>query len=200
MLSAKGNWVDLHYRQGQIGGACAVYSLAFCMLYEQMVDSIDAKGRSNGNRLLHELFDNHGMVRPGFSFKNLKAIIDRYKKKSWDVYTYKDTPKKCVDNICQEIDANRTPIIGIDYNEYDLGHAMLAVGYEYKDKPTKIFCLDPGAPAPKTAIWNSYIDVRDLRMPSTYVNNDPQYDPLKCRVSDYIILHDKERDDLIDYY
>ena len=175
MLSAKNKWVDLHYQHGQIGGACAVYSVAFCMLYEQMVNDIEAKGRSKGDRLLRELFDRYGMIRPGFYFSDLKAIIDKYKKKSWMVDLFDDSPKRYIEGICQEIDAKRTPIIGIDYKGSEHGHAMLSVGYEidkYEDKPTKIFCLDPCAPAPRTAIWNSYVDVHDLRKPSTHVNND----------------------------
>lgn len=197
VVSAKGNWVNLHYQQGQIGGACAVYSVAFCMLYEQMVNDIETKGRSRGDRLLRELFDRYGMIRSGFYFIDLKAIIDKFKKKSWKVDVIEGSPKRCVEGICQEIDAERTPIIGIEYKGSVHGHAMLAVGYEfdkYEKKPTKILCLDPGAPAPKTAIWNSYIDVRDLRKPSTYVNNDPQYEPSKCRLTDYLVLHNTDWD------
>lgn len=198
VLSKDGRWIKLHYKQGDIDGACAVYSVAFCMIYEQMIDGIDASGRTSGDRLLRELLDNYGLVRPGFRFKDLKTIIDRYKKKSWRVEYCPDTPKYCVQGICSEINDDLTPIIGIDYSGGKLGHALLAVGYEYDEesgKVSKIFCLDPGAPTPRTAIWNSYIDVNNLRKPSIYVNNDPEYLPEKCSLSDYMILHDTDLDE-----
>ena len=198
VLSKDGRWIKLHYKQGEIDGACAVYSVAFCMIYEQMIDGIDASGRTSGDRLLRELLDNYGLVRPGFRFKDLKTIIDKYKKKSWRVEYNPGTPKYCVQRICSEIDDDLTPIIGIDFACSKLGHALLAVGYEYDEesgKVSKIFCLDPGAPTPRTAIWNSYIDVNDLRKPSIYVNNDPDCLPEKCRLADYMILHDTDLDE-----
>lgn len=64
---------------------------------------------------------------------------------------------------------------------------MLAEAYEYDEEDNqklKIFCLDPSSPAPKTTIWNSYIDAQYLRKPSTYVNHNPCCEPYKCRVTD----------------
>lgn len=198
VLSKEGKWINMHYQQGEIGGACAVYSVAFCMLYEQMVSDVEAAGRSKGDRLLRDLFDNYGMIRQGFYFRDLKAIIDKNKKKTWDINLFEGSPKRCVEGIRCEIDVDRTPIIGIDYKDEEFGHALLAVAYEFDEqynKTLKIFCLDPGAPAPRTSIWNSYIDVQDLRKPSTYVNDDLKCLPSKCRVSNYIVLHDTDRDD-----
>ena len=198
VLSKDGKWIKLHYKQGDIDGACAVYSVAFCMLYEQMIDGIDASGRTSGDKLLRELLDNYGLIRSGFHFKDLKTIIGKYKKKSWIIEHYPGTPKYCVQGICSEIDNDLTPIIGIDYLGYKLGHALLAVGYEYNEesgKVSKILCLDPGASTPRTAIWNSYIDVNDLRKSSVYVNNDPDYMPDKCRLVEYMILHDTDLDE-----
>ena len=204
VLSKDGNLIRLHYKQGEMDGACAVYSVAFCMMYEQMVDGIHASGRTNGERLLRELLDKYGMVRQGFNFKNLKSIIDKYKKKSWLVEHYSGTPKQCLDGIVNEIDDDRTPIIRIGYRGSEMGHALLAVAYEYdeqSDKVNKIFCLDPSAPSPRTAIWNSYIDVRDLRKPSIHVNDDPDCEPAECRITNYLILHDTDFDEyLLDGY
>lgn len=203
VLTKDGTWIDLHYQQGEIGGCCAVYSVAFCMMYEQMVNGVDVKGRTNGDRLLRELFDKYGIVRSGFDFKDLKTIMDKYKKKSWKVDLNSGTPKRCVDGICDQILNMIAPIIGIDYTGCRQGHALLAVGYEEDQesgKPLKIFCLDPGAPTPKTSIWNSYIDVRDLRKPSIHVNDDPEMIPSQCRLTEYIVLHNTDRDESYDNY
>lgn len=191
IMSKNGERVTLHHQQGDIDGACSIYSLVMCLLHENIVDNISAKGRSNGDRLLREMFDNYGLIRPGFYFKDLKAIIDKYKKKSWYVNLYEATPKKCVDGICNSIDDKYTPIIGIDYCGCSNGHALLAVAYEYDEetnKPLKIYCLDPGSPTPITSIWNSYIDVSDLRKPSTYVTSNNKYYPAKVRIKDYLLI------------
>ena len=87
--------------------------------------------------------------------------------------------------------------IRVDFSECKQGHALLAVAYEFDEETrrvTKIFCLDPSANTPKTTIWNSYIDVSDLRKPSIYVNDDPNHRPEMCRLSDYLILHDTDLD------
>lgn len=198
VLSKEGKWIDLPYHQGMIDRACVVYSVAMCLLCEQIVSDLAAKGRSKGDRLLRELFDEYGMVRSGFEFIQMKEIIDRYKKKSWIVDYFPGTPKRCMKGVCKEIDEEKTPIIGIDFPGCNFGHALLAVAYErddYSNKVKKIFCLDPGAPSPKTSIWNCYIDLSDLRRPSIYVNEDPLSQPEKCRLSDYMIIHDTDLDE-----
>lgn len=68
----------------------------------------------------------------------------------------------------------------------------MAVGYEENDgKVEKIYCLDPGAPTPKTSVWNSYIDVRDLRKRSKYVNTMTT-DHALVKIEDYIIIENKK--------
>lgn len=200
VTTKEGTELDLHHQQGDIDGACSVYSLVMCLLHENIVTNTLAKGRTNGDRLLRELFDNHGLIRPGFYFKDLKAIIDRYKKNAWFVELKEGTTKQCVDGIRNAIDNYLTPIIGIDYCGHSEGHALLAVAYEYNEeteKTLKIYCLDPGSPTPITSIWNSYIDVQDLRKPSTYVNSNPKFRPIKVRISDFLLIHNKDLDCLL---
>ena len=194
IITKDGTEIALHHQQGDIDGACSIYSLVMCLLHENIVTNTLANGRTNGDRLLRDLFDNHGLIRPGFYFKDLKAIIDRYKKKLWSVELKAGSPEQCVEGICSGIDNFLTPIIGIDYCGLTFGHALLAVAYEYDEeteKILKIFCLDPGSPTPITSIWNSYIDVQDLRKPSIYVTSNPKFYPTKVRISDFLIIHNK---------
>lgn len=99
------------------------------------------------------------------------------------------TPKECISPICDEIDNGVAPIIGIGYVGCDNDHAHLGVGYEKEgDKVVRIYFLDLGAPTPITSIWNNYLDVRDLRKSSIYVNNNTKCEPQKVKIEDFIII------------
>lgn len=187
-----GEFMKIHNHQGTLDGACSVYSLTMSLLYENIVayEETETPSRKNGGRLLKELFSNYGLIKSGFHFSILKKIIEKYKTSNWRVEYKKGSPSECLKGICQEIGNGCAPIIGIGYCGLDYGHALLAVGYEEIDgKIEKIFCLDPGAPTPKVSIWNSYIDVHDLRKRSKYVNTmttEPISDLVK--IEDYIII------------
>ena len=194
LLTSDGNggFMKIHNHQGTLDGACSVYSLTMSMLYENIIhhEETEKPGRSNGGRLLKELFSDFGLVKDGFNFRVLKRIIEKYKTKNWRVdYLGDTTQKECIKGICDEIKQGCAPIIGIGYCGQDFGHALLAVGYEVVDeKVERIFCLDPGAPTPKTAIWNSYIDVHNLRRRSTYVNTlSIESIPELVVIEDYIV-------------
>lgn len=195
LLTSDGNgeFMKLHDRQGSLDGACSVYSLVMSLLYENIIryEETEKPSRSNGGRLLKELFSDHGLIKDGFYFKVLKRIIDKYTTKSWRVeYENGLTTKECVEGICNEIKNGCAPIISVGYCGEDDGHALLAVGFEEAEgKIERIFCLDPGAPTPKTSIWNSYIDVHDLRKRSAYVNTDTvELIPALVQVQDYIVI------------
>ena len=169
----KGEYMKIHEQQGTMDGACSVYSVAMSLLYENIIsyDDVEQPGRSNGARLLKDLVSNYGLIKKGFKLYNLTSIIKSYSTKNWSVEYNVGTPKECVEGICEEIKNGYAPIVGIGYTGTDKGHALLAVGYEKSEKISKIFCLDPGAPTPKTSIWNSYIDVHNLKQSSIYVND-----------------------------
>ena len=172
-----------------------MYSVAMCLLYEKIVTDLDTPGQGNGGRLLRNLYRNYGIIKSGFFFEKLYKIILEYKRKTWRVDYYGDeTPKECISLICDEIDNGVAPIIGIGYVGCDNGHALLGVGYEKEgDKVVRIYCLDPGAPTPITSIWNSYLDVRDLRKSSIYVNNNTKCEPQKVKIEDFIIIENLEK-------
>lgn len=185
--------IKIHHQQGELDGACAMYSVAMCLLYEKIVTDLDTPGQGNGGRLLSNLYRNFGIIKSGFFFKKLYKIILEYKRKTWRVDYGEETPKECIRRICEEIDNGVAPIIGIGYVGCKDGHALLGVGYEKeREKIVRIYCLDPGAPTPISSIWNSYLDVRDLRKSSIYVNNNTKSEPQKVRLEDFIIIENLE--------
>lgn len=194
LFTSDGNldFMAIHGRQGTLDGACSVYSLAMSLLYENIISYEDVlnPGRSNGGRLIKELFNEYGLVKCGFKFKDLIKIIKKYQTKNWRVVYFNGTAKDCVIKICKEIDNGFAPIVGVTYAGEDWGHALLGVGYEkIEGKVVNIFCLDPDAETPITSIWNSYIDVHDLRRNCVYVNNKmTPYVVRLVRIEDYIVI------------
>ena len=191
--------VPLHRRQGDLDGACAVYSTIMCMLligylseeYLLLYNSPDkriAKGK-----ILHELMENNGLVRNGFSYIKLKKELDD--KCGSDIVVNRRNPKNqddVVSNIADLIDNDITPIISIEWN--DGAHALLAVGYETDDNEiiTNILCLDQDAESPKVCAWNCYIDVSKESgdLPYKYVSTSNK--GYKVKLGDYITLQRKE--------
>ena len=157
-----GKWIDVHHQQGDLDGACAVYSVIMNLLILGMIDkeeicvysSIDKRKRKG--KLLSYLLEKQGLVRDGYHFRTLAADI-RY------AFTANQKLAKSREdaiNIIQTSVANDSPIIISVFGE-EWAHALLAIGIEYNenDIPTKILCLDPGAPSPICTYWNCIIDV-----------------------------------------
>lgn len=191
--------VPLHRRQGDLDGACAVYSTIMCMLLigylseeDLLLYNLPDKRTAKG-KILHELMENNGLVRNGFSYIKLKKELDD--KCGSDIVVNRRNPKNqddVVSNIADLIDNDIAPIISIEWN--DGAHALLAVGYETEDNEiiTNILCLDPDAESPKVCAWNCYIDVSKESgdLPYKYVSTSNK--GYKVKLGDYITLQRKE--------
>ena len=128
--------VPLHRRQGDLDGACAVYSTIMCMLLigylseeDLLLYNLPDKRTAKG-KILHELMENNGLVRNGFSYIKLKKELDD--KCGSDIVVNRRNPKNqddVVSNIADLIDNDIAPIISIEWN--DGAHALLA--YETDD-------------------------------------------------------------------
>lgn len=191
--------VPLHRRQGDLDGACAVYSTIMCMLLigylseeDLLLYNLPDKRTAKG-KILHELMENNGLVRNGFSYIKLKKELDD--KCGSDIVVNRRNPKNqddVVSNIADLIDNDIAPIISIEWN--DVAHALLAVGYETDDNEiiTNILCLDPDAESPKVCAWNCYIDVSKESgdLPYKYVSTSNK--GYKVKLGDYITLQRKE--------
>lgn len=191
--------VPLHRRQGDLDGACAVYSTIMCMLHIGYLTEDDLllynspDKRTAKGKILHELMENNGLVRNGFSYIKLKKELDD--KCGCDIVVNRRNPKyqdDVVSNIATLIDNDIAPIISIEWN--DGAHALLAIGYETDDNEiiTNILCLDPDAESPKVCAWNCYIDVskESSDLPYKYVSTSNK--GYKVKLGDYITLQRKE--------
>ena len=74
--------VPLHRRQGDLDGACAVYATIMCMLHIAYLAEDDLSlynlpdKRTAKGKILHELMENNGLVRNGFSYIRLKRELE----------------------------------------------------------------------------------------------------------------------------
>lgn len=191
---------QLHRRQGDLDGACAVYSIIMCMLHIGYLAEDDLylhnspDKRTAKGKILHELMENNGLVRNGLSYVRLKKEIDD--KCGSDLTVCRHAPQsqdKVVTQIADCIDNDIAPVISIEWE--DGAHALLAVGYETDDDEiiTNILCLDPDAEAPKVCAWNCYIDVSKESgiPPYKYVSTSNK--GYKVKLGDYITLQKKDK-------
>ena len=164
---AEGSWVKLHHRQGDLDGACGVYSTIMGLLtigylsYQDIsiYNSPDKRG-SKGKMLSHFL-EKQGMIRDGYFTRTLAKDIRDYCDDLNVQVHYKG--EKIIDYVHDAIIENNPVIVTMEAKNFC--HYVLAIGFEYvkqdddTDKITKILCLDPDDDLDASNYWNCSIDV-----------------------------------------
>ena len=193
---ANGSIVPLHKRQGDMDGACAVYSLAMAMLCMGVVTNEDlqiyncADKRTRKGKLLSHFLEEQGLVRNGYSFVTMAKEI---RASNFNINAIRKNPKEYADvinEIADFLDEDNPVIISTEFGNG--AHALLAIGYETEDnddKITKILCLDPSGEAPLYTYWNCIIDVSrtggKLEYPFVYITSTQSY---KVALGDILVL------------
>lgn len=97
---------ELHRKQGDMDGACAVYSVMMCLLRLGYVKKDDlevynlADKRAKKGKLLYELLENNGLIKNGYGFVELKKEIE--KQTRGEIVVQRKAPRN-QDNIVQLI-------------------------------------------------------------------------------------------------
>ena len=193
---ANGSIVPFHKRQGDMDGACAVYSLAMAMLCMGVVTNEDlqiyncADKRTRKGKLLSHFLEEQGLVRNGYSFVTMAKEI---RASNFNINAIRKNPKEYADvinEIADFLDEDNPLIISTEFGNG--AHALLAIGYETEDnddKITKILCLDPSEEAPLYTYWNCIIDVSrtggKLEYPFVYITSTQSY---KVALGDILVL------------
>lgn len=165
-LDEKHKWVKLHKQQGDLDGACAIYSLVMAMLCKGLLTDDETQvynrpdRRTDKGKFLYQFFNERGMIREGYSYVTLAKEIN---ESSFGVKATRKNPRTNngrVELISDYIYDNIPVIISVVF-ENETAHALLAVGIEVdsNEEITKIYCLDPGYPSPRYSSWNCFIDV-----------------------------------------
>lgn len=171
-----GKFQLVHLHQGDLDGACAVYSTMMILILIGAVNYSDVifggkkhKKNVGKGRLVKEFLETKGLHREGYYFYDVKAQnIKTMLQKSFASYVKSDhidcSDFDSVKRINESISLNQPVLISIGFNA-NSGHALVAIGIEYDEdnEPTKILCLDPGYATPKFTYWNSVIDLKPYK-------------------------------------
>ena len=189
-------WGNVHKQQGDLDGACSIYSLVMAMLCQKMITEEDIQilkspdRRTPKGKFLYE----QGLVHDGYNYTALAREIN---EQPFEIIATHKRPRSNanrIELIEQFISQNIPVIISTDFNGGT--HALLAIGIETNENDiiTKIFCFDPGASAPKVYQWNCFIDVSkegDTHYPFHYVT---EIDSYKVTLNDMLIIELKHFD------
>jgi hypothetical protein len=161
-------WQPVHLQQGDMDGACAVYSImmnliALKVFTRNQVTNLNTsfKGNTSKGRLFKEFFVTQGLCRGGFYFSEIKEKLSHSfaKEVMSSVRQYATSVSdqaSYVEELKIAIDDNLPLVTAITFRGG--AHAILAIGYEEQEGVIrKIFCLDPGYTISQTSLWNSVI-------------------------------------------
>lgn len=167
-LFCKGTKQLIHLHQGDMDGACAVYSLMMGLLTikalrrNDVMPSTTHNGRTAKGRLVKEFLEKHGLVRDGYVLEALVNSFNSAARKLADC-TYYCIYDDCYprergffDCIKDALDDDLPVEIGYSYGK-DSGHAVLVIGYDETKTKVNFFCLDPGHPLEKGQYWNNVV-------------------------------------------
>lgn len=157
-----GKLTTFHKQQGDLDGACAVYSLVMDLLYTGYLEASDIENginrRGRKGNLLKRLFEEQGLIVNGYYFKTLAADINSAAPELKAHTHHPQSLETYLEQIKHYIDLSIPVVVSVDWKDENLGHAMLAIGYEQNgDEIEKVFCLDPGHPSPEFSYWNCFI-------------------------------------------
>lgn len=157
-----------HLRQGEIDGACAVYSMMMCLIIEQVIkrkivtdvpDKKKLKRNTSEGRLIRHFLERQGMIVEGYEIENLSIELKRaFSKKVTPLYDNIEINADFMKDVIEYLDDNHPVEIGFSYTKKS-GHAVVAVGYEIGNDVISLFCLDPGYDLVEGQYWNNILEI-----------------------------------------
>lgn len=152
-----------HLCQGDLDGACGVYSMMMCLIIEKIIKrevvtdvSPSLKRNTSDGRLVRKFLENQGMIVNGYELEPLVADLQNaFKKKVNAVYI---GDENILEAIIEQLNDNHPVEIGFSRLK-TYGHFVVAVGYMVENKYTDLYCLDPGCPMEKGQMWNNVLRI-----------------------------------------
>ena len=164
-LMVKGTKQVAHLRQGELDGACAVYSMMMCLVIEKIIKrniitNVPESLRRNTSdgRLINHFLEKQGMVVDGYELKILKDELQSTFRKKVNPYYYSADEYDLQAVIKEAINSNQPVEINFS-RKRQYGHAVVIIGYKEERDKTSFYCLDPGYPMEECQIWNNVLEV-----------------------------------------
>ena len=156
-----------HLRQGELDGACAVYSMMMCLIIEGIVKRNlvtdvpkTLKRSSSEGRLVSFFLEKQGMVIDGYDLKSLyHDLLSAFRKKVDAYYQSIDESEDLIQEIVNELENNHPVEIAFARKRGMYGHMLVAIGYKIEERITTFYCLDPGYAMEECQIWNNVLEV-----------------------------------------
>ena len=169
-LLVNGSKQLIHLRQGELDGACAVYSMMMCLIIEgiikrSMVTNVPSRLKRNtaDGRLVSYFLEKQGMVIDGYSLEDLSYDLQSaFRKKVIPHYFSLDDVDEDFDlmkEIIIKLEENHPVEIGFDRKGGKSGHAVVLIGYKQNAGSVTFYCLDPGYPIEPGQFWNNVLKV-----------------------------------------
>ena len=170
-IGRTGNRSRVFFEQGELEGACAVYSLMMMLVIHKKICHEDIANMDNNSipAYIKQLKKKFLYCRKerGFSFmdlhKNLLKIfgsqisITKYTMDSDKDYYISE--EKMYLKIKAHLDAGNPVQIGFSIPKAKSGHSVVAIGYTEYSKCLRLFCLDPSWGLNYASYWNNIIDI-----------------------------------------
>ena len=131
-------WQPIHLQQGEMDGACAVYSMMMNLLILKVLNlKTTFKGNTAKGRLFKEFFVTEGLCRDGFYFSEIKEKLSHSFAKEVTSSPLQYTASlsdqtSFVEELRTAIDSDTPLITALSFKGG--AHAVLAIGYEENKK------------------------------------------------------------------
>lgn len=164
MKPSRRSYQKAHFRQGDLDGACGVYSIAMVLNMigvfesEELCSDTEFDQRTAEWKLIKALNEN-GLYRNGLASDDISRILTTTYSKFITVDCI-DKKHKLINHIQECLDLDLPLVLGIQFNKSH-GHWCVAVGYAVDEngRISHILTLDPGYDTPKCSFWNGIIDL-----------------------------------------
>ncbi|WP_416422368.1 hypothetical protein RAM80_20990 [Pseudomonas sp. App30] len=192
----------VHFRQGDLDGACGPYSLMMALVANGIVTRSEASymglhdGRTRLGKFYNRLVEFGGLINNGTNEYDLDWLMDCFRNQV-SLKKFNGTTRSLVTDLVTAVTAGYSTIVGVDWPGGE-GHWLLVVGYQghlvdgpggsEKTNVTHLLCLDPLLEAPKVSLWNAVLEVQaedgSVVNAGRYPSNHWGYpQPTKCRIT-----------------
>lgn len=165
-----GKTTKLLLRQGQLDGACGIYSLLMLLILHKKINSEDLKDETDHDvpqyvkRLKEQILTPlKGIRSSGTTLDYLREMLLKIFNGQILVSVYKnqekgDDTKMLHYRIRNQLDAGY-PVLIAYKKPNTCGHALVVIGYTLFEGNFRLYCLDPSFNISWCSYWNNIIDI-----------------------------------------
>lgn len=191
-------------KQGQLDGACVIYSLMMMLIFQQKLDWEDLREKARYSKdvfakSIQKQFLNYGLkggTRRGHDMCDVSKKLNICLNENLSEFYTSDKRNRhrvsrheLYKKIKDQLDWGKPVMIG-SHGKKGPGHAVVAIGYTW-EQPDKmrLFCLDPSSFIPYMQLWNNVIDVDYLAEDDSLTDYDYHFED-KIIVDRILIIND----------